>query len=230
MGNNGTVLELQREALDNSSDIVGLLRKAKIIAYKLGLEDLTEWATKELGGYTSTDPADTIPRYRYISGGTLQFFNPYHGYCSAQVDDPNLLKNLDSCVIYTSIPQITSFLKSENSGTFRYTFDLEKQKILNSISTAPVTFSFSIRYPVGCLFQIQEDVRNSIIDWTLLLESNGILGIDFSFSDKEIGIAASKESIANYYTTNVFLNSSNFQIQQNSTEAKQVFSISDLSK
>lgn len=31
MGNNGTVLELQREALDNSSDIVGLLRKSKII-------------------------------------------------------------------------------------------------------------------------------------------------------------------------------------------------------
>ncbi|SMP54404.1 hypothetical protein SAMN06298221_107166 [Sphaerochaeta associata] len=230
MDNKGIVLELQREALDNSSDIVGLLRKAKIIAYKLGLEDLTEWATKEVGGYTSTDLAETIPRYRHISGGTIEFFNPYRGYCPTYIDDAELLKRLDSCIIYLGIPKITSYLKTEKSSIFRYTFTPDAQKILNSISTTPCDFSYSVKYPVNCLFQILEDARNVIIDWTLLLESNGILGIDFSFSDKEIGIAASKKSIVNYYTTNVFLNSSNFQIQQNSTEAKQVLSISDLSK
>lgn len=228
MENKGIVLELQREALDNSSDIVGLLRKAKIIAYKLGLEDLTEWATKEVGGYTSTDLADTIPKYRHISGGTLQFFNPYRGYCPTYIDDTELLKKLDSCIIYLGIPMITSYLKTEKSSIFRYTFTPDTQKILNNISTAPCEFSYSVKYPVNCLFQILEDVRNVIIDWTLLLESSGILGMDFSFSEKEIGIASSKESIVNYYTANIFLNSSNIQVQQYSTDTKQEISIPEI--
>lgn len=219
MNNTGIVLQLQREALDGSSDILNLLRKVRIISYKLGLEDLSTWVKNEVGGYTHGDPSERVPKYRHIAGGTIEFFNPSRGYSPTFIGDINIKRELEKVVISMGIPQITSYLNSNNTE-FRYEFDPRIQKILNNESNTPVFLSFSIRYPISCLHQILEDVRNVVIDWTLLLESNGILGADLTFSEKEIGTAATATSIVNFIT-NIFNDSSDIQIQQNSKDAEQ---------
>ena len=219
MDNTGIVLQLQREALDDSSDILNLLRKVRIISQKLGFKELLTWVKREVGGYAPEDPIEMIPTYRHITGGSIEFFNPYHGYSPTFIDDVDIKKSLEKIVIPMGIPKITSYLNSNNTD-FRYVFDSRIQKILNNESNTPIFLSFSIRYPVNCLSQILEDVRNVIIDWTLLLESNGILGVDLTFSENEIGTAATATSIVNFIT-NIFNNSSDIQIQQNSKDTKQ---------
>ena len=104
---NSPVLELQALACDPDSDILSVLMKAKMIAVKLGLSDLTEWIQLELNGYPSFD---TVPEYSLKSQGT-----------------PLLIKN-GSAIIATDTKAIrTTFkksfmffcLKSSNKSTGR---------------------------------------------------------------------------------------------------------------
>ena len=68
------VIELQREAMDNHSDIGNLLRKAMVIAVKLRLPEMSAWCKSELNGYTDER---TIPTYRIVRG-ELKVYNPYN--------------------------------------------------------------------------------------------------------------------------------------------------------
>ena len=58
---NSPVLELQALAGDPSSDIVAVLLKAKMIAVKLNLNDLSEWLEYEIDGYPSCLARVTSP-------------------------------------------------------------------------------------------------------------------------------------------------------------------------
>ncbi len=218
MSNRSVVLQLQREALDISSDILSLLRKVRIISQKLGLEELSTWAKKEVGGYTVDNPTEIIPKYRHIVGGTIELLHPNHGYSPTAIGDVNIKNDLERMIISSGIPQITAYIKS-NNPEFKQTLDPRRQKILNNYFNTPFFLSFSISFPVSCLYQILEDVRSVIIDWTILLESKGILGADLTFSENEIEIATTV-NIVNF-TTNIFQNSSDILIQQNSNNAKQ---------
>src|ERR1043166_7010701 len=71
---------LQRDILDSKKSVTEILRTTKLISAKLGLRDISEWVDAELGGYTDSLK---VPAYRQISGGTLQVYNPYHGWLLA---------------------------------------------------------------------------------------------------------------------------------------------------
>ena len=68
------VLELQRDALDFGVPVSSLLRKAVVVARKLGLRDPERWTQLELKGYGMDDE---IPDYRRIRG-QVKAFIPYH--------------------------------------------------------------------------------------------------------------------------------------------------------
>ena len=59
------VLDLQNEVTKPDCDIVSVLRKAHLIAIKLGLTDFDKWIFCELNGYQNED---TVPDYRKIRG------------------------------------------------------------------------------------------------------------------------------------------------------------------
>lgn len=57
----GLLRDIQDGALDDSSDIAGLLRRCLVLASRTHVPELAEWARAELGGYpTGTD----VPDYR----------------------------------------------------------------------------------------------------------------------------------------------------------------------
>ena len=58
------VLELQAGALNSSVSVLDLLRKALVVAKKLGVEDFQKWIELELDGYKQIP----IPEYRLIRG------------------------------------------------------------------------------------------------------------------------------------------------------------------
>src|SRR5437764_9542184 len=70
------VTDLQRDILNSKKSVTEILRTAKLISGKLGLNDISNWLGHELNGY----PKDQeIPEYRQIKGGHLEIFNPYQG-------------------------------------------------------------------------------------------------------------------------------------------------------
>lgn len=71
------VKDFQREIVQSSKSTTELLRTAKLISVKLGLDDITEWIDSELNGYGD---GDAVPSYRYMSGGELQIRNPVRGW------------------------------------------------------------------------------------------------------------------------------------------------------
>jgi hypothetical protein len=56
--------EIQATAVDSSSDIATLLRKCKILAFRLGNDDFKNWIDQELNGYSEISD---LPQYRKIS-------------------------------------------------------------------------------------------------------------------------------------------------------------------
>ena len=80
------VIDLQDEILSSDCDIVQILRRAHVIAVKLGLKEFDQWISYELNGYPDQN---TCPDYRKIRG-TLKAFNPYHGWIPAVITDGEL--------------------------------------------------------------------------------------------------------------------------------------------
>jgi len=106
MANESIVLELQILATDKANDISDLLRKALLVATKLGLSDFRQWIELELSGYRNS--AD-VPVYRKARA-QLRLKNPYHGLvpiifndqkyadalCDVELGDP--IENFQSLV------------------------------------------------------------------------------------------------------------------------------------
>ena len=76
----GIVIQLQKDALDDSIDIETLLRKAFLVARKLNLEDFKKWILEEQNGYKSK-----VPDYRMIHG-EIYGWTPYHGWVPVIMD------------------------------------------------------------------------------------------------------------------------------------------------
>lgn len=71
------VLEFQKELIDKNYDILQVLRKAHLIAFKLNLNEFDKWIQNELNGYKGED--ENFPDYRQVKG-TLKAKNPYRGW------------------------------------------------------------------------------------------------------------------------------------------------------
>lgn len=66
------VAELQANALNHGVSITDLLHKCLVVATKLGVSELADWARRELDGYGESP----VPEYRIVYGDP-QVFNPY---------------------------------------------------------------------------------------------------------------------------------------------------------
>lgn len=185
----GIVIELQREALDEKNSIESLIRKAYLVAKKLKLKEFEEWLNQEQNGYKKE-----IPEYRNITG-EIKAWNPYHGWIpmilSAKVAD---------IVSRRPIPNsISSLLDVYNSSEDRVAFSVNgamTEFFNNSTDFMPTKYAFFV--PKSELYRIMSTVRNKILDWALLLEENGIVGNEMTFTDVEKQIAIDTPVINNY--------------------------------
>ncbi|RBQ29955.1 AbiTii domain-containing protein [Aliarcobacter vitoriensis] len=204
------ILKLQKKCLDKNESLQDLLREALVISTKLKLDDFKEWINSELRGYS-----DNIPNYRIINV-QLKFFNPYRGWIDAivnkefesilsRVDIKQSIVELENMLIhYQEHKTIQMHLKGE--------FIIEIQK-LYKIDFKPAQFVNYIE-----IYRIINEVRNLLLEWTLKLEEDGIIGNDdLIFTEKEKEMAKN----INIQNFNGILgdvsNNSNFSIEDNST-------------
>ena len=70
------VEQLQTELLDETSSVAGILRKARVLAFKLKSPIMSNWVNNELNGYSDESPP-SVPDYRKeLASNWLRFYGP----------------------------------------------------------------------------------------------------------------------------------------------------------
>lgn len=200
----GIVIELQREALDESISIESLMRKAYLVARKLNLKDFEEWISQEQNGYKQE-----VPEYRNI-GGEIKAWNPYHGWIP-MVLSADITDLISKTPIPTSISELQDIYNS-SEGTVCLSVNGTLTEWLNS-NTDFIPTKYRFFSTKSELYRIMSTVRNKILDWALLLEENGIVGEGMTFTDVEKEKAQNNQVI-NHYTNNFYAEVSDIDVKQ----------------
>src|SRR3990172_11039624 len=165
------IQELQIEAARQSGSVTELLRKAKIVASKLDLQEFLEWIENELNGYKETD-YKKYPPYRFINGEP-KGWNPYHGWLPLIFSHEKSQEILSQMPTNQPIGQLEDLYSSGNSNLqIPYA-----PKAQNKISEATGSRTkFTLMIDRSAVAGVLDAVRNIILDWSLKLEKEGVLG------------------------------------------------------
>lgn len=187
------VIRFQAMALDTHILTSDLLRMAKAIAAKLALQDVSEWIDCELNGY----PSAQVPEYRMIRG-QLRAFNPMRGLMEAPVANRELESKLSTVCLRNALSELESVPKGDYSQ-----FHLPTQLAHALQASQPEFLRFSLLRVVGnhALLNIAQQVRNRLLDWSLKLEQQGILGENLQFSQKDKDRASMTTTNFNFHGT-----------------------------
>jgi hypothetical protein len=172
------VIELQKNALNENYPVSSLLRQAYLVSTKLKIDNLINWVRLEMNGYAEDDD---IPEYRKYRG-ILKAHNPYHGWIETSTNDNKFEDMLTLAHTSQSIAEIEKLAESENPYLGKK-FSAEQQALIQNIFRTD--FPFMLFIPTISMHQILSAVRHSILDWSLKLEAEGILGDDYTFTDNE---------------------------------------------
>ncbi|MFN7398181.1 MAG: hypothetical protein ACK5SX_03745 [Sandaracinobacter sp.] len=192
----GIVIELQSDCLNQTVPSSQILRKAKAIASKLKLGDLEDWLTKELNGYNTS--SSDLPDYR-IAAGSPKFWNPYRGYCPIICNNPEIHEIITRVPIFQSVPELESIVSSSKDGELIYEYPPQIQEFLHE--SMSMRMKCSVHLNVAQIESVTHATRDRVLDWALKLESNGVVGSDFSFERSEIESA--KAVTNNIYGSNI---------------------------
>lgn len=186
------VLELQQLASDSEKNILDLLRKAFLVATKLNLGEFKQWIQNELNGYKS----DELPPYRQVHA-QVKGRNPYHGLLPIGFPDKEMERTLSAVPIRDSISALYDLIENRNpTDVLHMQMPFEAQRIVSQLLDTPFQ-DIEVYWVLqrSQIVEIMDIVRNTILEWALRLEGEGILGDGISFSEGEKQKASSSTII-----------------------------------
>lgn len=197
------VLDLQQEVLNENCNALNALRKAHLIASKLHLSEFDSWINSELNGYSDYN---SVPEYRKVSG-SIKAWNPYHGWIAVVVQDGKLEETLCQRRLGDPVGDIIE-LEKKSENHFYIHFPADVSKSLDKMCTTPFPTNYSLQVSTHKLKSIIEQVINCLLEWTIRLEAEGILGEGMQFSTTEKASAQRlPQTINNYYGNTNVINS-----------------------
>ncbi len=169
--------------MDPEVRVSDLLRRAVVVAAKLGIDEFQEWASRELTGYVGDKP---VPSYRRVSGA-LRAHNPYHGWIPVIIENTELQRKLESRDAGQSISELEDLYNSPGKAD-TLQMPLPHDWIMR-------IFANSREFQLGMMPTlligrstirgILDAVRNEVLRWSLQLERQGILGEGMTFTVAE---------------------------------------------
>lgn len=189
------VLQLQELAADNNCDITELLRKALVVATKLDLQDFRDWINFELYGYKS----DKIPDYRLVHTN-LRLRDPTRGFIPFLIEDQNEMNSICNVHIKVSVSSLNNLLNNSETDEAILQVPLPHNLKLNLIRLQDEETQFEpFRFvATNQIAAILDQVRTKVLEWSLDLEKNKIVGDGLTFSTEEKQIAQSVITIQNF--------------------------------
>lgn len=209
------VEDLQAEALRADADLPNLLQRALVVATKLDLQKFRAWARLELDGYPG---GVEVPQYRQLRG-QLSYRNPFHGTQPALVGDSDLQEQISRAPMSDSVAQISHLVQS-GIDRVQVVLPTDLQMLLMRYFQGPANFFLVVS--THHLRGILDSVKTELIDWTLRLEQDGIIGEGMRFSDAEKVKAVKDEAkLTPTFILNLIERMDNSQLQQFSPSASQ---------
>ncbi|MBJ8476467.1 AbiTii domain-containing protein [Acinetobacter bereziniae] len=195
MSETSIVLQLQELALNAESNVEELLSKALLVARKLKIKKFRKWCELELNGYEGEE----IPNYRKIKAD-LKVINPLRGpipfYLPSELEE--IVTNVE---IVQSAGEICNFVKADSKSLI-YKINAEMKALLIEMQDSNVKMEPKLYIHTTQLMAIQNKIKNIILNWSLELEEDGILGEGLKFSEKEKEKVATM-SVNNFHIKNL---------------------------
>lgn len=194
---NSLILELQKSAIDETVPASTLLRKAFVVATKLGQDEFRKWIETELDGYTD-EFTDDLPIYRQASG-QIMASNMFGGWLPVEFEDDKLDQLTSKKGIVQSVLEIEHLeTQSNKQGKLVIPLPSSLQKTLRVGLGYEAQFTFVLSK--ASINAILGGIRTIILRWSLELESAGVRGEDMSFTEAESEASGSvPQEINNYY-------------------------------
>ena len=190
------VEELEQEAYDGKVSLSNILRKAKAVAVKLRLKQPIAWVEAELNGYG----AGEVPDYRKVSG-RVKAHNPYVGLIPMVCADPEFERIISEHRVREPIGTIEHLLSTTKEPMVAFTG--EKAQFLSRLCSVP-DFPMYLQISPGSLVSLLDAVRNKVLDWSLSLQSAGIMGEGLSFRPEETAKVSGKGDTYNIGSIGTF--------------------------
>lgn len=203
------VLDLQKEILSPNCDIVNVLRKAHLIAVKLKLSDFDQWIQYELNGYPDKE---SCPEYRKVRG-TLKYLNQFYGWSPIIIQNNEIEKIICERKMSNSISEIVSLSDSSENDLIAE-LSGEESAFLDKNCNMLIPQRYALHISSTAVKDIEEKVKNTILEWTLKLEEEGIIGENTMFTEKEKNCATNiPQTVNNYYGPTSVINSTSGNAQ-----------------
>lgn len=203
------VLDLQKEILSPNCDIVNVLRKAHLIAVKLKLSDFDQWIQYELNGYPDKE---SCPEYRKVRG-TLKYLNQFYGWSPIIIQNNEIEKIICERKMSNSISEIVSLSDSSENDLIAE-LSGEESAFLDKNCNMLIPQRYALHISSTAVKDIEEKVKNTILEWTLKLEEEGIIGENTMFTEKEKDCATNiPQTVNNYYGPTSVINSTSGNAQ-----------------
>ncbi len=170
------VEELQRDAINRDARVSDLLRKALLVASKLGIPGVPDWISKELSGY---EARDDVPPYRKLHGRVVA--RSLRGWTPVQFPNSDLQSTISEQAVYQPVAEIENLLSAEED--LRCNFPPEGQQLLQELFQ--VQTEFTCLHSRASLARILDEVKNRILRWSIELSEAGIRGDGLAFSPQE---------------------------------------------
>jgi len=172
----GKLLEQIRDAaVDSSTDIGEVLRRALVLANRLGLTDLQEWIESELNGYPESV---NLPDYRYTTVNSVGYFSGPAGSAlnNAPIPLGNLPEEIRKALSKLRLPQPAAAyqrLAKDATGGFLIV-DWPPDVVAQYAGEfyAGMNCIKAVRQvPVSVVVSLVEAVRNRLLRFVLELET-----------------------------------------------------------
>lgn len=179
-------------ATDRAHDISDLLRKALLVATKLGLREFRQWIECELNGY---DSHVNVPEYRKARA-ELRLINPYNGLIPFYISDKRLADALCNVELRDPVENL-QFLANTltKEGSYINVPLSHSQEAILLKSQGGIQLPPVRKLSPNKAIMVIDAVRTRILEWSLELESQGIFGDGIMFSKEEKAKATSTPSI-----------------------------------
>jgi hypothetical protein len=181
---------LQQACLNDSIPCSSLLLKAYAIAMKLGMKDTAEVFSHELNGYKDADK-NILPEYRRVLVNT----EAYDAYYDRWI--PVTFPSKSKFNKHSVVESITEIEKIDQTkcDTLEVRLNADAQMIIHKVTNMTEPMLVHQIFAAAQATSILQKVRKVILDWSLELESKGILGENLEFSDAEQKKAKNMPSI-----------------------------------
>ncbi len=165
--------QIQDDAVDSSKPLGDLLRKCRVLAYRLGHEEFKEWVEFELNGYP--DEKDTPP-YRVAHAESYgDFSGPFQsGLRNAPIPPSNVpekFREIATTVYFReSISALEDLVKDKKGGTLRSAFPGDLVPLLKVYEHMNCLSAWRQIAP-GSVISILDNVRNRVLNFSLEIEA-----------------------------------------------------------